>query len=285
MKRKSKKAEGMSFEVLISLVIGALILLAVFYFLFGNYIWDYVRNLPGNKYNDKDPPIKNISKDDLILSSYYKVGIILDGKYIKLCTRGDCGNLRDSKLYLNGDDRSGNIYTDINWAFDKKVGAMLNSRLVIDRDIFAGVGIYEKVKNELPDYSDLRNLDNSIYISGIFYRDKEYVVSADEKVFGIKFDYMNDNSGFGEKLGNLGEGDVVIVYINYTIGDFKITEVQLERVGNMFRVFATYSDSSGNSQTNLMDCNKNGWTWQTKYLNLNNIKESLTATLDANCKI
>ena len=284
MKRKSKKAEGMSFEVLISIIIGLLILFGVFYYLFGNYIWDYVRNLPGNKYNNKDSPVINISKDDVILSSYYKAGVILDGKYIKLCTRGDCGSLRDSKLYLNGDDRSGTIYTDINWAVDKRVGSILNARVVIDKDIFAGSGIYNKVKNELPDYSDLRNLDNSIYISGILYRDKEYVVGEGERVFGTKFNYINDDNSFGEKIGSLEEGDVTIVYINYAIGDFKISEVQLERVGSTFRVFATYSDGNGNLQTKLMDCNKNGWTWQSKYLNLNNVRESLAATLNENCK-
>jgi hypothetical protein len=77
----------------------------------------------------------------------------------------------------------------------------------------------------------------------------------------------------------------MIVYLSYVFGDFKFTEVQLERVGDLFRVFATYTDSSGNSQTKLMDCNKNRWSWQTKYLSLNNVKESLTATLDGNCKI
>jgi len=118
------------------------------------------------------------------------------------------------------------------------------------------------------------------------YRDKEYVVGEGERVFGTRFNYMaSDDSSFGEKLKVLEEGDVMIVYLSYVFGDFKFTEVQLERVGDLFRVFATYTDSSGNSQTKLMDCNKNRWSWQTKYLSLNNVKESLTATLDGNCKI
>ncbi|MBS3078568.1 hypothetical protein J4218_00425 [Candidatus Pacearchaeota archaeon] len=183
--KKNRKGE-MIWDALIPLLLGILVLVGVYYFFFSNYIWDYVRNLPGgNKNNNKDSPVQNITKDDKILAEYYKVGVILDAKYIKFCTKGDCNNLVDSKLYLIGDERQGTIYVDINWAVDKKIGTMINSNVVIDNEIFSGKGVYGSIKEDIPPYADMRNFDKSIYISGILYREKEYVVSANEG-FGVQ---------------------------------------------------------------------------------------------------
>lgn len=278
---KNKKAEGgMSFDVLIKLLLGIVVLVGIFYFLFGNYIWDYVRNLPGNNYNDRDKPISNISKDDVILAKYYKVAVILDGKYLKLCTNGDCNQLRDTKLYLNGDDRQGDIYTDINWAFDKKVGSILNSKLVINQDIFNGKGIYSGVKDDLPSYSDLRNLDGSLYIAGTFYRDKEYQIREGEGIFGTVFSYVEkDNVSIGDKLRNLGNGNALIVTLEYSFGNLKSKSFQIERYGDSFKIFVNYLDEGGNEKSTLLDC-YNGWGNE---LPLANIKDSLTETLKQNC--
>lgn len=283
----NKKAE-MSLDLLIKILIGLFILVGVFYFLFGNSIWDYVRGLPEwNKNIDKDMVVVNIS-DEKILVNYYKVGVILDGKYVKLCSNGDCNNLKDTQIYISGDVKSGGIYTDINWAFDKRIGNMVNSRMIIDSDIFDGKGAYPRVKNELPAYDDLRNLDNSIYISGILYRDKKYVLKEGEKIFGVRFSYMEkDDESFGQRVRNIFVGENLLVPISYSFptysGKIVTTDILIQKQENgEFLVFAYYLDSAGNEQSHQLNCNKNGWIGKT--LTIVNIKETLAETLDKNCK-
>jgi len=175
-KIKINKKGSAPWSFIIGLIVAVLILVIVFLTFFGNYIWDYLRNLPGGyKYNNKDTVITNISKDRAIIANYYQVAMAPDGKYFKFCTNGDCNNLRESKLYISGDASSGIIYVDINWAIDKRVGTMLNSKVIIDYDILNQKGIYEDIKDYLPSSDDLHNFDNSLYITGVFYREKRYL--------------------------------------------------------------------------------------------------------------
>lgn len=170
---KNTKAE-ISVELLIKILLALVILVVVFFFLFGNYIWDYIRNLPGgNKYDNKDSIIENVSKDNKIIAEYYKVGVIANGEYIQLCTNGNCNALRESKIYIRGDIKSAILYADINWGFDQRVGSILNNKIKIDEGVIAKNDIYESVKG-LVSYEDLMNLDNSLFISGILLREKKW---------------------------------------------------------------------------------------------------------------
>lgn len=282
---KNKKAEDTVMSFLIKILLALVVLVVIFVFLFWNSIWEYFRNLPGGyKYDNKDRIVEDISKDQSLLVNYYKVAIIQDGKYILFCTGGDCNNLKTTKLYLSGTVTQGIIYTDINWALDKKVGEIINNRVVVNSDLLNGEGVYEKVKNEIPSYYDLKNLDNSIYITGTIYRDKEYVLTDGEKIFGSAFLRTKDENSFSEKINALGNIDVLIVTATYSFGDIATTEIQFERNGNEIKVFATYKNSEGKEESHLLDCNKNGWSWQTKNLNINNVRATLEETLVENCK-
>jgi len=167
MSINNKKAEeGMSVSgIIIWLILGLIVMVAVIFFLFGNQIWDFFKNLPGYKYSDKDRIVDNLPADSEIATRYYKVAKVLNGKDINFCTEGDCGNLKSSKLYWYGDERQGSIYLDINWGFDQQVASVSNNKIILINGILD--------QNLDVDKTDLTNIDNSIYISGIIYRDKK----------------------------------------------------------------------------------------------------------------
>ena len=167
MSINNKKAEeGMSVSgIIIWLILGLIVMVAVIFFLFGNQIWDFFKNLPGYKYSDKDRIVDNLPADSEIATRYYKVAKVLNGKDINFYTEGDCGNLKSSKLYWYGDERQGSIYLDINWGFDQQVASVSNNKIILINGILD--------QNLDVDKTDLTNIDNSIYISGIIYRDKK----------------------------------------------------------------------------------------------------------------
>ncbi len=158
---------------LVAIILAILVLIVIFYFLFHQQIWDFFRNLPGYKYDNKDSVIIDLPKDEKILVNYYKAGVIKDGKYIQICLKGDCNNLADSSLYISGNEKQGVIYADINWGIDKRVGEIVNNRIILDKEILEQEGsVYDKVKENIPSHEDMLNLDYSMYISGILYKDK-----------------------------------------------------------------------------------------------------------------
>lgn len=161
---------------IIAIILALVVIIIIFYFLFNNGSWDFFKNLPGNKYDKKDKDVI-LSPDQNIIVNYYKVAIIQDGKYFKFCTKGDCNKLKNSNLYWYGTEGSAGIYVDQNW-IDKKIGDVNSGKITILAEILNKGSLYTKLKGLLPGDEDLMNLDNSIYISGTIYRDKEVVVES-----------------------------------------------------------------------------------------------------------
>lgn len=278
--------------LIIKIIIGVLVLFIIFYLLFHQQIWDYFNNLPGYKYDTRDRVIENITKDTSLLINYYKVAVIPDGKNIKLCSNGDCKNLRNSGLYWNGNEKEGKIYTDINWAFDKKIGDVVNNKITIDSEVLNGGDLYLKVKNQLPDYVDLLNLDNSIYISGVIYRDKKVEVKPEDKIFGRTTITASADRGasFYENINNLKVNEIYVASGNY---QFQVNymfsqetydcNIRFEKMNDKeFKVEAGYVDSNGRTVWHQLDCNKKGWVGKTMTLDM--FKESMIGTVDENCK-
>jgi hypothetical protein len=289
----NRKAFEMTFSLIVKIILGIFVLFAIFYFLFFNQINDFFNNLPGNyKYDNSDKVIDNISKDDQVLVNYYKVAVIQDGKYVKFCTIGDCNNLRSSSLYWYGDENSGGIYVDVNWAFDKKIADIANNKVKINSEVLNGQGVYEKVKDKLPPYEDMINLDNSIYISGILYREKRMVVTSGEKVFGKTTIVAPADRGvsFYEKINSLKVGEVFVADGQY---QFQVSHmfsqetfdciIRFEKINdNEFKAEAGYLDSEGKQIWHQLDCNKKGWVGKTIVLDM--FKKSMIETIDENCK-
>ncbi|VVB78633.1 Uncharacterised protein [uncultured archaeon] len=283
MAKMNKRGEDDSsiMSTLIAIILAIIVIITIFYFLFDNGSWDFFKNLPGNKYDKKDKVINITDSDPSMLVNYYKVAIIQDGKYVKLCIGGDCNKLRKSNLYWYGDERNGAIYVDKNWALDKKIADVVNNKITISSELLSGGTLYTKVKDLIPSYNDLINLDSSVYISGIIYREKE--VFPGDTIFGTKFVKMQEDSNeFGDKLKGIGDSDVLLVNYEYSFGDIKTTQIQLERNNQEVRVFARYKDSDGREQSHLLDCNKNGWVGKTFLAS--DVKSTLKQTIDDNCK-
>ena len=176
---KRGEEEGSSvMGIIVALLIALVVIIIIIYFLFNNGSWDFFKNLPGNKYDKTDKEIV-LPPDQNILVNYYKVGVIQDGKYIKFCTGGDCSKLKNSNLYWYGTEGNAGIYVDQNWANDKKVGDVSSGKIKINPDVFNG-DLHFISNSLLPNYEDFMNLDNSIYISGTIYRDKEIVINQSE---------------------------------------------------------------------------------------------------------
>ena len=177
MNKKAEEEGSSVMGVIVALFLALAVIVFIFYFLFNNGSWDFFKNLPGYKYNKSDAVIE-LPSDQNILVNYYNVAKILDGKYIKFCTSGDCTKLKDSNLYWYGDEKNGGIYVDENWAFDKKIADISGGRIKINSEVLNKGNLYLRLQSLLPSYEDIVNLDNSIYISGEILRDKKVEVKT-----------------------------------------------------------------------------------------------------------
>ena len=175
------KKGRMELDTLIVLIIVILIILLIAFLIFNNNILSWFGNLPGYDEN-KDKLVDKLDKDLEIKLNYYKVALVQKGSNINFCTKGDCSILRDSKLYVKGNEEEGIIYISqkgfVDWDFfnpvdffnpDDKVGVFRNGKVILDPGFDKG----SKEKEGLPLKEDMINLHESIYISGILYKDKK----------------------------------------------------------------------------------------------------------------
>lgn len=290
--KKSKKANVVT-DNIFWVIIAVLVIVIVFFFLFQNTILDWFRNLPGHEYSNKDEVIENLTGDLEAQVNYYMVAVIQDGLYINFCTKNNCNDLRNSSLYWHGGEVEGEIYVDKNWALDKKVADVVNRRVKIDKEVLEGGDLYLKVKNQLPSYEDLRNLDDSIYISGILYRDKAVVVSDDEKEFGKTVVELPADRGasFSKGIRNLKVGEVLAedgYFVFESVRMFSseniyCNKIKIEKIGeDKFNIFALYSNPKGVDEWHKLDCNKNGWFGKT--ISYERFGDTLVQTLNENCE-
>lgn len=238
MNKKGEEENSSMLGTLIAVLLALIVIIVILYFLLNNGSWNFFKNLPGNKYDKNDKEIV-LPPDQNIITNYFQVAKILDGKYIRFCTNGDCNKLRNSNLYWYGDERNAGIYVDQSWAIDKKIGDVSSGKIKIDEEVLNGGNLYTKVQSLLPDYSDLVNLDNSIYISGTIYRDKPIVVNSGDKVFGkisaeVSFDPAK--SGTSDNLKDIKAVDNAnIININ---GNF-----YFDKEGGLFSSSTTISSN------------------------------------------
>ena len=189
-KKKFDKKAALSLDMLVIIILAILLIVLLLYLIFNNVILDWFRALPGYEYNKEDKLIE-YSDDIEELLNYLKIGIVQNGTKIAFCTDGDCNNLRPSNLYITGSRDIGEIYISEDGFFgldflnpDDKIGNVNNGKVSLNSDVF------DSKKNNLPSISDLNNLDKSLYISGILYRNEEgrVVDGEDDKVDEIKVD-------------------------------------------------------------------------------------------------
>jgi len=172
--KKFLKRGSIEFETIIVLIIAIIIIILLIYLTFNSNILSWFSNLPG--YNEvEDKTIDNLPEDEQIKINYFKVAVVKKDS-ISFCTNNDCNILRNSNLYVKGNEKEGSIYllekgyfgVDL-FDIDDKVGVFKESKVILNPGFDRGA----KENKGLPLKEDMINLHNSIYISGILYKDKK----------------------------------------------------------------------------------------------------------------
>lgn len=208
MKNFCKRGK-LELESIVVLIIAILLIIFLIYLVLNNNILSWFGNLPGYEDN-KDKLIKELPEDLEVKLNYFKVAVVKEGSKINFCTNGDCTLLRDSNLYIKGNEKEGIIYVsekgffDIDFFnFDDKIGILKNGKLVLDPGFDRGA----KEKEGLPLKEDMINLHESVYISGILYKNK--------KVSLIETGKLDENRDIKIILKNSFKTSIILRYLRY----------------------------------------------------------------------
>ena len=172
---KNKRGSELVSNKLIIIILAILVIAVILFFIFKANILEWMRNLPEWQYEgDKDVEVsgedRNASESDCPI----KVARAPEGKEIFFCGDKACSesNLINSRLYIYGEsERKAEIYVLLNGYFgidrlisDEKIGDIENKKITILPEILEGKGaIYEKVKNDLPNFILLLNLNEAYF--------------------------------------------------------------------------------------------------------------------------
>lgn len=208
MKNFCKRGK-LELETMIVLIIAILLIIFLIYLVLNNNILSWFGNLPGYEDN-KDKLIDELPKDAEIKLNYFKVAVVKEGSKINFCTNGDCGILRDSNLYIKGTEKEGIIYISEKGFFevdffnlDDKIGIFKNGKVILDPGFDRGA----KEKEGLPLKEDMINLHESIYISGILYKNK--------RVSLIETGKLDENRDIKFILKNSFKIPIMLRYLRY----------------------------------------------------------------------
>jgi hypothetical protein len=158
----NKKAEGMSTEKIITIILVLVVIVTVLMFLFRSQISAYINNLPGYQYNAKDKEI-TVTGQQQTVSRCKQVGyfgavegmIIAWGGKQYIWLKDDTGSYAKTKLYVKGNFENNDIIFDKNWAIDPKVGSISGSKVGVNSDVLSGPSLTGAT------YEQLKNLDGS----------------------------------------------------------------------------------------------------------------------------
>lgn len=150
----NKKAEGMSTEKIITIILVLVVIVTVLMFLFRSQISAYINNLPGYQSSEKDKVITPTAPEKVV-SNCKQVGFRAAaeggvwglGSRQYLWVRNAQGSITKTKLYIKGDFTNDKIFLDKDWALDQQVGIITDSKISIDSgQTLTGV-TYEQLKN------------------------------------------------------------------------------------------------------------------------------------------
>lgn len=203
------KRGKLEIETIIVLAIAILLIIFLIYLVLNNNLLSWFGNLPGYEEN-KDKLVDELPKDVEIKLNYFKVAIVKDATKISFCTNGDCTLLRDSNLYIKGNEKEGIIYISEKGFFgvdffnlDDKIGIFKNGKVILDPGFDRGA----KEKEGLPLKEDMINLHESIYISGVLYKNK--------KVSLIETGKLDENRDIKFILKNSFKTSIMLRYLRY----------------------------------------------------------------------
>lgn len=182
----NKKRGTIAINKIVVVILVVLVIAAVLMFLFKADILNYLRSLPGYSVpeEDREIDVANLTDEEMRslcpviigkTKTEVSVGFLKDD-YIYFCEELStvCKTQTRSKLKVTGDKNNGEIEVD-RW-FDNTIGAIKNNKLILSREILEKNGnLYDEVKDDLPDFKYVINLNGSYYIPGNFICRKEVI--------------------------------------------------------------------------------------------------------------
>jgi hypothetical protein len=152
----NKKAEGMSTEKIITIILVLVVIVTVLMFLFRSQISAYINNLPGYQYTAKDKVI-NATGPEQVVSNCKQVGYFgaVEGTTLwwggkqYLWLKNAQGSITKTKLYVKGSFEDNDIFFDNGKTFtsDPQVGSIAISKFSIDSGQTLNGVTYEQLKN------------------------------------------------------------------------------------------------------------------------------------------
>lgn len=184
-KRGTEEGIGKLVKYIIAIVVLVLVLIGLVVIL-NPKLMDYFKNLPGYNYTAEDKEIEPTPDANIVLN-YEKTAKITDSKNILVCADMDCKEILTTNLYFgwsisgSGNSRGGTLYLSVppilsfnpknlvGW--DKSVGEIINNKIIIYPQYLNSQG-YAEIKDYVK-LSDLQNLNNGVYYSGMVYKEKK----------------------------------------------------------------------------------------------------------------
>ena len=207
---KMKKA--MTQQKIVVIILTILILAVILWWLFGANIQNWIRNLPGYSVPKEDVEINLANQSDIVLGTQCKniIGrgtnpIILDGKITNLylnLEKVPTIQIFVTKKFLGIDKLSSDV----------QIGEFEQwKEIKIFQWVLDGTGDYSKIKDIIPDNTELTKLNGAYYIKGVSgdpstdFICKDEVVSDVNSALGTKKDpYIgfekNNQSAAGHQL-------------------------------------------------------------------------------------
>ena len=207
--RNKKGSESLPINKLIYIILAVLVIVLVIFLIFRVDILEWLRNQPEwhTSVSDEEVDMSQMGDEEAQrMQCPVRIAKLVENK-IKFCGDEMCSDekLIGSELYLSQVNiENSEIYTDQPYGIDDKIGDVENKIIIIFQEILEKKGkIYEEVKNELPYFKDLLNLNNSYFwYSNLICRKEKIEVKETEEV---KLDTESSLKKLNELILNYGE--------------------------------------------------------------------------------
>lgn len=169
--RNKKNKKGMTQEAIVGTIIIVLVLALILSFLFRASILNWIYNLPSYDTPKEDEEIDLTNVEDQSSEGIcpFMVARIINGEEISFCKdfEKSCVEKISSKLLWK--EKKDGVKIEVDQIFNNVIGDIQNKKIIIYPEILNEDGsLYREVKNDLPDYKYLINLNGAYYLKGNF---------------------------------------------------------------------------------------------------------------------
>jgi len=170
IKRINKKGQLTQNKVITTIIV-ILVIASVLIFVFKADILKYLRNISGyeSTQQDEELDLSELGDEEAKTLCPFRIGGIGSDDLIFFCKDFDiaCKNKIASKIQIEGDLIEADLEIVKPWyQFDSEIGFVSNKRFTIFNEILEKRSLYEELKDDLPDFKFIKNLNGAKYFSG-----------------------------------------------------------------------------------------------------------------------